>query len=138
MSDTDTAWAAGFVDGEGCIGIYLSHKKTHYLSLTVAGRQRRPLERLKKLFGGSVGWNNRPSAFSGGIWVWRVHSRNAANALKLMRPHMSIKVGQADLAIGFQNLMQGKHTMRELNKFEIAERQSFYEAMRASKSIQYE
>jgi hypothetical protein len=46
----DIAWAAGFIEGEGCFGAYSNSG----VSLTVPQVQREPLERLQRLFGGNI------------------------------------------------------------------------------------
>jgi hypothetical protein len=77
IKDTDWAYAAGFVDGEGCIAIvrqYVPSRGRHYYSVhvVVANRDKAVLEWMQSLWGGWVvaaassrGDNARPA------WNWR-------------------------------------------------------------------
>jgi len=58
-SDTDWAYAAGFVDGEGCIAVTRCFvpsraKYTYSVSVVVANRERAVLDWFKDLWGGWV------------------------------------------------------------------------------------
>lgn len=89
-------WAAGFVDGEGCI-----HISTGYcLSLTIEQKTSEPLEILKQLFGGSI--RERNSDW-GVVYRWALMSHDAANALRLLEPYLCVKRKQARVAIRFQS-----------------------------------
>ncbi|WP_312574053.1 hypothetical protein, partial [Staphylococcus saprophyticus] len=50
-------WAAGFFDGEGCVGVYLFRRGVRRLAsptlrVQVANTDIRPLDELKRKFGG--------------------------------------------------------------------------------------
>ena len=56
MSNEELAWAAGFIDGEGCFGFYTYKQKprtTLYgmVKLDVSQANREPLDRLQKALG---------------------------------------------------------------------------------------
>jgi len=76
ISDTDWAYAAGFVDGEGCIAItrsFNSRRSRFYygVAVVVVNRERRVLDWMQGVWGGWVvampfsGGKARPS------WAWR-------------------------------------------------------------------
>ena len=98
------AWAAGFVDGEGSIGVYNSHN-TLSLHLNVGQVDPRPLEKLCAIFGGHYRLNRSRSA-KGPIYDWKLHGKAAASALQAMLPYLTTKLEQAELAIEFQGLQQ--------------------------------
>src|SRR5262252_6649280 len=103
------AWAAGFIDGEGCIGIYANASRdgrpVYRLSLTASQHGNdAPLERLLSLFGGSI-----TQIQQGKAAYWGVTSKKAADAIREMLPYLTVKRKQAELALEFQSrkLKQG-------------------------------
>lgn len=72
-------WAAGFLEGEGSFGCW-SKSKAHgrYRQFVVCAEQvqREPLERLLKLFGGSIN-SGRVRDNKNRIFRWRVYSTRA-------------------------------------------------------------
>lgn len=100
MQETDLAWAAGFIDGEGCIGVYSNGiKSSAVLSLSVSQKYNEPLLKLVALFGGHL----KPKSNPVGFMEWRLYSSNALNVLKQVLPYLqSNKKEQAILAIQFQ------------------------------------
>ena len=94
------AWAAGIIDGEGCIGF--TKCNGHYaLRLEVANTDPRMLDKLREMFGGSIKvktWkppatNQRPA------WRWYLSTAQAANVLVQVLPWLVTKHEQAELAI---------------------------------------
>jgi len=112
---TDWAYAAGFVDGEGCIAITrgLSRRRGRYyysVGVVVANRQREALDWLLSMWDGWVvqassnPGNARPS------WVWR--SRTGGHAgpfLEGIRPWLKLKGPQCDNALAMVALMRRSH-----------------------------
>jgi len=98
-------WAAGFVDGEGCISIIKNRHagcvRGYYYTMRVAVSQRgrRPLDELAKLFGGVV----RPAQRGSDLFVWVASTQMGADALNEMLPYMIVKKQQAKVAISFAN-----------------------------------
>ena len=95
------AWAAGFFDGEGCVGVY--HNQGRYvLSVSVSQGRREPLEILLAMFGGSIQRDYRPGGYNGkGTYSWRISGNKAAKALKAMLPFLVVKLAQAEVALEF-------------------------------------
>ncbi len=101
---TDIAWAAGFIDGEGYIGInpYTSRGYQLYsLALRANQVDPRPLQKLRLLFGGTVNrlklYPNRRQA-----WEWRVTGPRAERALRQMFPYLTVKQEQAQVALNYR------------------------------------
>ena len=100
LTEVELAYAAGFFDGEGCVGIYDPGDGSLRLDVSIAHRA--PcgfLHRLHGEFGGYLG----PTG--GGRYLqWRIHTRRALRFLQAIRPFMRLasKVEQVDIAIGFQ------------------------------------
>lgn len=123
MSDTDLAWAAGFIDGEGCIGAYTNGLRSyHVLSLAVSQKYRQPLERLVELFGGTIRVKHNPKD----VFEWRMGGDRAAGILAQLIPYLRTnKKGQAILAIQFQSMKQTNAHKAALSPFDWAERESY-------------
>lgn len=114
FSDTDLAWAAGFIDGEGCIALIHHHQtigqKTYQcfvLRLSVANTDLLSLERLKAMFGGSIngaGRSSRPHHKP--CWQWFCHSAKAERALIRLLPYLFGKKAQAELGVASRKYVQ--------------------------------
>jgi LAGLIDADG endonuclease len=105
ISKTDLAWAAGFLDGEGCITIIRVSNRyssgTYYvISLQVTQRVRKPLDKLANMFGGEVRRHNLKQR--GGYWYWYRYGNNALEILEKVLPFLVLKEAQAKIAIDFQ------------------------------------
>lgn len=99
------AWSAGFIDGEGCILITNNvsgsgRKRRKCLRLTVSQKDRRPLEFLQEIWGGTIAINRRGEEFR--LWQWNVSTKAAAEVLEEVAPMLIGKKDQALLAIEFQ------------------------------------
>lgn len=114
MCETDLAWAAGFVDGEGCIAL-IYHKRPikdrfyecYALRISVTNTDMRCLERLKGMFGGSINGlrhkdrpNNKP------CWTWYCTSANAERALRALLPYLFSKKEQAAAGLESRKYIQ--------------------------------
>lgn len=106
-----TIWAAGFFDGEGCISISKPiNKKTrkdgtkyvhtgYQLQAIVAQLDRRPMEVLVGLFGGSI---TTQVMHGSTYWYLRLHGPKALAMLERLSPFLILKKEQAELAMRFQ------------------------------------
>ena len=94
-------YAAGFVDGEGCIGVDHNVIKRTYkttgryveynnfqLRLQVAQKVREPLDLLVELFGGAV----KPKVLHGSTYFhWELYNQKALVAISQLFPYMIVK-----------------------------------------------
>jgi LAGLIDADG endonuclease len=91
---TELAWAAGFIDGEGCFSI-LKGVKYSYFRLTVAQVDRRPLDRLAKIFelGNVKGPYQRSGVriiqYRAPIFNWTLTGTSAKKIYNLVQPYLS-------------------------------------------------
>jgi hypothetical protein len=114
--DVDLAWAAGFLDGEGCI--HLSERKRknkleHELRLCASQVGDAPILRLKKLFSGNIRYGKED------VSTWEVSNLKAIQILKLLKPYFVVKNKQVALALKYENLHIGKGgalTKKVINK----------------------
>ena len=98
-------WAAGFLDGEGCIGIHFQKStQTHYIKVTAPQAEPKSLQILQGLFGGTF----RVKAYKlekpnhRRMYIWEVAARQAYEMLLIIEPFLVVKREQAELAIKFQ------------------------------------
>lgn len=117
-TQTELAWAAGAIDGEGCVAIRTSRsantKRPQYgLYLAVGNTDPRMPQRLAEMFGGAVilkdAKHRRRAMFE-----WRVFSSKAAAILKEIRPYLVIKGEQADIAIAFGATLRVKGSWKNV------------------------
>lgn len=105
--DTELAWSAGFLDGEGTYGMHTAHRKgrkdQHAFRVQAAQVHREPLDRLQAVLGGNVtgpygpyGTNKQP------YYQWCIPGYVEAKAalFKLLPFHSSIKAEQGMKAWG--------------------------------------
>lgn len=89
--ETDLAWAAGFIDGDGCFSVI----QQCYFRVTVTQVDKRPLLRLAKIFGvGQVKGPyarsiNRPVKSNTSRYNWTVTGLQALRIYKLVEPYLS-------------------------------------------------
>lgn len=53
-SDTDLAWAAGFIDGEGCLSAGINNKGSVTTVISIGQKYREPLDTLQEMFSGTI------------------------------------------------------------------------------------
>lgn len=82
--DTDRAYAAGLIDGEGTIG--LTARDGPFVSMSSTTSELTDF--MHGLFGGHV--TQRPARQEGhsAIWVWKVTGRRALSSLEAMLPYL--------------------------------------------------
>lgn len=104
LTPIDVAWAAGLIDGEGCLGIYNlgGRNRTPRATIRVAMTDRVAVERLREIFNaGTV--TERPArghrlpAFD---WTVTAH-REVGRTLHMLGPHLVVKREQAALLVAF-------------------------------------
>lgn len=82
----DRAWAAGFLEGEGC---FVQRKWTRQVSVIGVQVNPEPLLRLQEVFGGSVHLNSRPKGNQQQAYRWVVHGERARRVMVAVYAFMS-------------------------------------------------
>ena len=102
MKQTDLAYTAGIIDGEGCISIYRMKVFSHLaLRVSVSSTDEWLCQFLKFSFGGHI-YGPRRRGHNKPCWEWRITSAGAGEFLRLILPYLRLKRPQAELAIKFQ------------------------------------
>ena len=116
--DTDWAYAAGFVDGEGCISVSRSFaaRRGRYqygVQVAVANGDRGVLDWLNETWGGWVVAVSRGEGRARASWTWRCPTGLLAKPLLSgIRPWLRIKGPQCDNALAMIDLLQrGRRTL---------------------------
>ena len=112
IKDTDWAYAAGFVDGEGCIAITRTFvpsrgKYTYSVAVVVVNRDRAVLDWMRDLWNGWVVAGSNAGGFSRPSWAWRSPAgTSAAIFLTGIRPWLRIKGPQCNNALSMIEVLQ--------------------------------
>ena len=136
---TEEAWAAGFIDGEGCLGLYATGRARNFVPVVrAAGVDPAPLHRLCELFGGKV--NPMPTPKSSKwrqAYEWSLHgAREIESALQTLIPYMSVKHSEAMILLMALKTYPQKHGARiPVNIQEF--RQECAAALKSLKRIQH-
>jgi hypothetical protein len=109
----DYAWAAGFLDGEGCFGIYQYRNKRstiHHASrearISCAQVKTEPLEKLSWLFGGTVRFC-RQTDYGSTLHQWHLSSgASVRNCIELVLPFLVNKKEEAEIVLEFAKLIR--------------------------------
>jgi hypothetical protein len=112
-TDTDWAYAAGLVDGEGCIAVvrFFEPRRDRFyygVQVVIANTDRAVLEWVEATWGGLV----VPVAASGrgerakDSWAWRCGTPLARSFLVGLQPWLRIKVKQCQNALTMAELLQ--------------------------------
>ncbi len=130
---TDLAWAAGFIDGEGCLYIGKHQRgRYHVLSLSVTQIKLLPLRKLKRIFrvGAIVrhkrGKGERPNFRP--AWRYECSSASLCALLKKIVPYLANKRREAQLAIQFQDNCIVRN--QRISDTEYKKREKYYRKMR--------
>lgn len=133
----DLGWAAGIVDGEGCIFIRKaeagSHGRinvSHGLGLKVTMGHKETIDRLAGMFGHGSRHEVRQGGYND-AWTWLVQATRAWPVLLALQPMIFTKAEEVLLALEF--LILPTFTGRSIPPEILSERNRLFEAMRDAK-----
>jgi len=135
MDNVRVAYLAGFFDGEGSISINVNRKLVRWsLRMTCHQVNPAPLRLLADAFGGSIHLtprigNQRP------IYEWVAGGKMAAAAIRVLRPYLTVKADEADVALEFHALMKADRS--KLTSGEEEQREALYQRLRDLKHLDY-
>lgn len=109
------AWAAGIIDGEGCITLLTANTERYYLVVIVNNTDYIMLKTLAALFGGRIRPVKPKRNSRKPIYKWCVYSQEAENCLKLLLPYLIVKYDQAVIGLKSREFMayQGGNPTKE-------------------------
>lgn len=110
-TETETAYIAGIVDGEGCIGIYNRWNRGYFIQLTITNTDKQFLKWVSKMMNGNMVKpitdrrpKNKPS------FQMTLDRLRAFEVLIRIQPFLRIKTKQANLAIEFKRWQNDRKT----------------------------
>ena len=109
------AWAAGLIDGEGCISIKRRKTKEGWrcdtLTVTLGMTDKKAIQRLKEITQvGSIRFlPAKPEKGWRAQYIWSCASGKAASVLRLCLPWLITKKEQAFIALAFRELQERTH-----------------------------
>jgi hypothetical protein len=109
----DIAWAAGFIEGEGSFIGYIAAGKHLRTQITAVQVQKEPLERLHKLFGGTLWFHAKKptNERQNPAWRWQLGGKEARRLMHVLYPFMSPKrQEQIDKVINLWRMRIEKNT----------------------------
>jgi hypothetical protein len=95
LAETDYAYLAGLIDGEGHIGVYGTRSPIVEIAMTDRG----VIEWLKDTFGGSIYTPTVPKANARQYWKWNSSSTAMMTILRLTIPYMKTKRRHAEIFV---------------------------------------
>lgn len=99
LTETEKAYAAGIIDGEGCIGVYGSRYPR--LVINVCSTSDLLLAQLRSQFGGHISALKRQKSHHKDRWNWSISSCRAADCIRTIQPYLFIKREEAAIALKF-------------------------------------
>ena len=127
MNTNEYAWAAGIIDGEGCIYITVEIPNSnnfqvslsHRLSLEVRMVHQPTILKLQHIFNiGSVKQRKPRNKHHKTQWRWCVLQNEAAKVLTVLQPFLFVKQSQCRVALRFHKLCKRHwHRNNELIPF---------------------
>lgn len=118
VKKAEYAYAAGLIDGEGCIGIrsYKKRELMFYLLTLEVTMGRKGYDSLKKMqlvFGGNLKKLSERTERHDAVWRWSMSGVVAEKVIKEIFPFLIVKSEQAGLAIRFCQMRErGKWTKK--------------------------
>jgi hypothetical protein len=130
ISAVDWAWAAGLLDGEGCVHAMCRHREGYNPSLVVRlgcnMTERAPLDELQRILGGSInGPYNTQSGFGGTkpLYQWVIYKRSKIiEALRKVQPYLRLKGPRSEA-------LQVLIAWREMNPGPFGDRHAYAETL---------
>lgn len=113
-NNTDLAYAAGLIDGEGSILIIGRKRKKkdsrkrytdYYLRVKIESTDGVMCPWMQMKFGGCLRFLPIKNVKYSDKYLWEMNSRSAANFLRQVLPYLKVKKQHAEIALEFQNTM---------------------------------
>lgn len=135
IPEIDRAYAAGILDGEGCVHVAKNNAKRlrkpyHQLRVMVSMTDQSPVIWLAERFGGSV-YTKVHTAPTKAHWrplhMWTLVGRQAHAFLEKVLPYLKVKRQQAVLGLELQSL--AGHRSRPITEEQFARREDIRRAV---------
>ncbi len=115
----ELAYAAGFIDGEGCFDA-CRVGRSHVPRLQVGQAHLEVIQRMQRLFGGSIYRAPRRASHHQALYVWRLQGSALARLLEGIEPYLIVKKHQAAATLW---LLSRRHQGVRIAEEEFARRE---------------
>ena len=133
MTETEKAYLAGMIDGEGCITISCNKDRYFAMFVVLTGTHKTHIEYCANMTGlGSVQSVKR-SAPWGDVTRWVISSTEAQEFLEAILPYLFLKKEQAEVAIKFQREVSLDKYNKYLSKSVIKKRKAYLDHLQQLK-----
>ena len=119
MTETELAYIAGIIDGEGSICLTIRRYPgggTVSLIACVGMTDPRVPKLLHEKFGGALFLRKPTSIKWKPAWAWSLTGDKALSFIEVIYPYLIIKREQADIAIAFQGIRKPHHRRTDVEK----------------------
>lgn len=118
LNESEKAYLAGLMDGEGCITIAFNKRPKFSncdLTIQIYNTCQKTMQYVRKKLGGALNSKqNKPNRI---CYRWQASCYEAEAVLKILLPHLRIKILQAKVALKFQkNKSKGIKVQLEFKK----------------------
>ena len=135
--EIDLAYAAGFLDGEGCFCSYRS-KSGWYVAVTCSNANKPSIEWLHKLLGGSMSKTTKKrKELHRPMHIWQVVGLDAVRVCKLLAPYLKQKLPQAILVLSIHQTAKWPKNSNRLTEETIHERIRLSTMLRKEKHVSW-
>lgn len=140
----ELGYAAGLIDGEGCITIGRHHKTIkgmsfieYRLEVVISQTDGRALDFMYGLFGGYLyKRNSKPGpTYKPFIYRWEIRGEKAMKFLKRLIPFLKIRKQEAELAIQFQSIRTKSPRNQYTGKVDVTRYADLHQRMRDLKKV---
>lgn len=132
MTESDFAWAAGLIDGEGCLFIYNRKNKSYSALLTVTMTHVPTIEKLNSIIPGHFNYKLSKHGHKG-MLTWRPY--DTKYAIDKIYPYLVCKKAEADILLEF--LLMPKDTSHHKYQHLLKRKNELYWLCREAKKFDY-
>lgn len=101
-SQTEIAYLAGIIDGEGCFCLHDQGSHKFSCQLQIGNTDLRLLQWIRTTFGGSVNYERRHNPKHKVVWRWLAHQAEIDHILPAIMPFLIVKKNQAELMLAYR------------------------------------
>lgn len=98
LLDNPAAYAAGLIDGEGCIRIIKYSNITYKVTVEIKMCDIEGVRYLHDFFGGKLSLRKVKNLKHSDVYSWMLHGRKACTFLKRIMPYLHVKRRNAEIA----------------------------------------
>lgn len=130
MENETAAYIAGFLDADGCIGVYHNGNEKWTTNLSFSNVKREILDFIKSELGEGSLYNAPPRENCRLVYTLRMGGAAAARAVNGLLPFIRLKKRQAELLLEFQELKENHSIGHRLSLIEKEKRQEIVDEIK--------